>query len=56
MYTLDCPYYHREFPTIDELVDDVIQTGMDPNYNILYKGVDTGESLTNYISELSQED
>ncbi len=45
MYSLNCDYYDREFETIDELVDDVISSGMDPNYEITRNGVTTGECL-----------
>jgi len=49
MYTLDCPYYDREFESLSELIDDVLEMGMDPNYEILYNGVSTGETLWEFI-------
>ena len=49
MYSLNCDYYDREFETIDELVDDVISSGMDPNYEITRNGVTTGECLINLM-------
>ena len=45
MYSLNCDYYDREFETIDELVDDVISSGMDPNYIITYKVKETGDEI-----------
>jgi len=39
MYSLDCDYYKKEFSTIDELLEDIILSGMDPNYLITYNGV-----------------
>ena len=30
MYSLDCDYYEKEFNTINELIDDVLMSGMDP--------------------------
>jgi len=49
MYSLDCSYYTKEFNTIDELLDDVIQSGMDPNYEITYNGEPTGENAIEII-------
>lgn len=43
MYSLDCNYYPREFSTIDELISDIMTSGMDPNYEITFNGVSTGE-------------
>jgi hypothetical protein len=48
MYSLKCDYYKKEFNTVDELVDDVMINGMDPNYEITRNGKSTGE----YVSEL----
>ena len=49
MYTLDCTYYMKEFNTLQELVDDVISSGMDPNYNIVKDGIDTQEQIIDFI-------
>ncbi len=49
MYSLDCPYYEREFKTIDELIEDVIKSGMDPNYEITKNGVGIGEDAIDLI-------
>ena len=45
MYSLDCKYYDREFSTIDELIDDVVSSGMDPNYEIRRNGSGTGDII-----------
>ena len=45
MYSLDCDYYTEEFNTIDQLIDDVISSGMDPNYEITKNGKLTGETV-----------
>ena len=45
MYSLDCKYYDREFSTIDELIDDVVSSGMDTNYIITYNGKETGDEI-----------
>ena len=34
MYSLDCSYYKKEFMYLDELIDDITVSGMDPNYEI----------------------
>ena len=49
MYSLDCSYYNRSFDTIDKLVNDVVQSGMDPNYEITYNGKPTGEEVIELI-------
>lgn len=43
MYSLNCSYYDKEFTTIDALIDDIMQSGMDPNYEITKDGKPTGE-------------
>ena len=49
MYSLDCNYYKKKFNTIKELIDDVIISGMDPNYEITRNGKPTGEMLADLI-------
>ena len=51
MYSLDCSYYKKEFSSINELVNDVIQSGMDPNYEITCNGLSTGELVYDLIVE-----
>ena len=43
MYSLNCDYYTREFSTVDELISDIMSSGMDPKYEITFNGVSTGE-------------
>ena len=38
-YSLDCSYYNEEFDLIDELIDDIASSGMDPNYEITRNGI-----------------
>jgi hypothetical protein len=49
MYSLNCSYYEKEFTSIDELLDDVMYSGMDPNYEITHNGASTGETLADLI-------
>lgn len=49
MYSLKCSYYKKQFATVDELINDVITSGMDPNYEITYKGKGTGEMAIDLI-------
>ena len=49
MYSLDCDYYQKEFNTTNELIDDVISSGMDPNYEITRNGKLTGEMAIDLI-------
>jgi hypothetical protein len=49
MYSLKCSYYKKEFSSIDELINDVILSGMDPNYEITFNGRGTGEIAADLI-------
>ena len=43
MYSLDCSYFDKEFPSIDALYKYCVETGMDPNYEITKNGKGIGE-------------
>ena len=49
MYSLKCSYYTKQFSTIDELIKDVMISGMDPNYEITYNGKSTREVLVDLL-------
>tara|TARA_R100000935_G_scaffold28725_3_gene49125 strand:+ start:6230 stop:6394 length:165 start_codon:yes stop_codon:yes gene_type:complete len=49
-YTLDCKYYTKKFNSIDELINNIKSSGMDPNYEILIDGVPCGEEAINFIT------
>jgi hypothetical protein len=49
MYSLDCVYYTKTFSTLDQLIEDVINSGMDPNYEITKDGKGTGEQALELI-------
>ena len=51
MYSLDCSYYSKTFDSVDDLVNDVIQSGIDPNYEITFNGKPTGEEVIELIIE-----
>jgi len=40
-YSLNCKYYTRQFPTLDALLNDILDSGQDPNYEILKNGRST---------------
>ena len=48
-YSLDCSYYNKKFITLDELLDDIASSGMDPNYEITFNGKPTGEMAVDLI-------
>ena len=48
-FGLDCDYYKGTFDTVQELLDNVLSSGMDPNYNITENGVDSGQCLADLI-------
>ena len=49
MYSLNCDYYQKEFNYLHELIDDVLMSGMDPNYEITKNGVGIKEMLNEII-------
>jgi hypothetical protein len=49
MYSLNCNYYTREFTSIDLLIEDIINSGMDPNYEITQDGEGIGETAADLI-------
>lgn len=49
MYSLKCNYYDKQFKTIDELINDVMISGMDPNHEVTYNGEVTGEVLADLL-------
>lgn len=51
MFSLDCKYYDKEFSSIEELVDEVITSGMDPNYEITEDGEGIGEQVIDLICQ-----
>mgnify|MGYP003634596576 CR=1 FL=1 len=51
MYSLDCKYFNSKFDTLNELVDFVISSGQDPNYEITKNGVGIGEECWDFIVE-----
>jgi len=48
-YSLDCSYYDKEFDSLDELIDDIASSGMDPNYEITCNGNGIGEEAIDMI-------
>ena len=49
MYGLNCDYYTKQFNTLDELINDVMMSGMDPNYEITFNGEGMDEEIIDYI-------
>lgn len=48
-YSLDCSYYKQEFDSLEELIDSLIGSGMDPNYEITKNGKGIGENAVDFI-------
>lgn len=44
MYSLNCDYYSKEFETIEELLKDILNSGMDSSYEITKDGKGIGQS------------
>ena len=49
VWSLKCKYYTKTFNTLDELMDDVMISGMDPNYMITCNGKSIGEKAIEHI-------
>lgn len=49
-FSVDCPYYKKEFDTIEELVEAVINDGVDPCLPLLINGKPTGETVEAYLT------
>jgi hypothetical protein len=50
MYSLDLPYYKKEFNSFEELMDDVIVSGVDPNCYITENGKSIGEKAVEHLT------
>lgn len=51
MYGLNCKYYTKTFKNLDDLVQDIIERGMDPNYEIYQDNQPTGQLVIDFIQE-----
>jgi hypothetical protein len=49
MYSLNCEWYPNQFSSIEKLIDAILESGMDPNYEITFNGVDTGEFASDFL-------
>ena len=48
-WSLDCSYWGQKFQSLQQLLDAVMSSGMDPNYEILRNGRRTGETAWDLI-------
>ena len=49
MYSLKCSYYKKKFPTLNELLDDIVLNGMDPDYYVIKDGKSIGTKAIDLI-------
>ena len=49
MWSLKCKYYAKQFSSLDLLLEDIILSGMDPNYEITRNGEPTGDVAIDLI-------
>jgi hypothetical protein len=49
MYSLKCSFYNRQFSTLEELIEDIVSSGMDPDYFVTKNGKSTGEKAIVYV-------
>jgi hypothetical protein len=50
MWSLNCDYFINEFPAQQLLIDFVIDSGWDPNYEITLDGKGTGEFVIDLLT------
>lgn len=48
-WSLDCSYYDKKFDTLQLLLDDILESGMDPNYELTQGGELRGETAWDHI-------
>ena len=51
MYSLKCNYFDKEFDTLDELINNILESGMDPNYEVTRDGKGIGETAWDFMVE-----
>ena len=49
MYSLNCNYYNKSFQSIYELIEDIMESGMDPDYEITYDSKGIGELAIDFL-------
>lgn len=49
MWSLNCEYYTKEFPTLEALLENIVMSGMDPNYEVTRDGKGIGEEAIDFI-------
>lgn len=50
VYSLACKYYKKKFDTLEDLIQDVYISGMDPNYMITLNGKSIREKLIDFMA------
>ena len=50
MYSLDCSYYTAEFATVAELLNHILISGQDPDYEVTRDGKGTGYTAADLIT------
>lgn len=53
MYSLNCSYFTESFQTVEALLRAVLETGTDPNHEILHNGRPTGETAWDLIGPVA---
>ena len=49
MYTLKCNYYKKQFNKLQDLLEDIMLSGMDPNYWVYKNGKIIGSKAIDLI-------
>lgn len=51
MYSLDCEYYDYKSHSLEGLLENIMETGMDPNYEVTFNGKGLGETAWQLMGE-----
>lgn len=50
-YSINCPFFETVYPTLDELIKGVVESGQDPNYQVMKNGKGIGQDVWEFIVE-----
>ena len=50
MYSLECSYYTAEFETVGDLLNHILISGQDPDYEVTRDGKGTGYTAADLIT------
>jgi hypothetical protein len=49
MYSIECSYYKKQFELLKDLINDLIVSGMDMDYDVTYNGITTWAKASDFV-------